>query len=212
MEPTTPQKPRSNKKVVHADGNEISSEDGPSTPTKQGQSLKKPQAANTTPSIIKRITGMPMGRSQRSRPADLGKAPKMLSMCSQHMRLSKANEIVAQKRSKHRQQYPVFWVEVFNTTSQKWIPIDPLATFTIDKPSSFEPPLNYSQNGLYYVVAFDSDGYAKDVTPRYSKFFNSKTRQGRVEVTEGGEIWWKKALKLFHRRAPLVSSVGFLTP
>ncbi|KAK3648402.1 hypothetical protein LTR56_007519 [Elasticomyces elasticus] len=96
--------------------------------------------------------------------------------------------------------YPVFWVEAFNPAHQKWVCVDPVVTATFNKPSKLEPPGSYSDNQMSYVVAFESDGVVRDVTRRYTKAFNAKTRRSRVEATEGGAAWWKKALRLFRRR------------
>ncbi|KAK5740493.1 hypothetical protein LTR17_004530 [Elasticomyces elasticus] len=96
--------------------------------------------------------------------------------------------------------YPVLWTEAFNPAHQKWVPVDPIVTGTFNKPFKLEPPGSYSDNQMSYVVAFESDGVARDVTRRYTKAFNAKTRRSRVETTEGDAMWWKKALKLFRRR------------
>jgi xeroderma pigmentosum group C-complementing protein len=104
---------------------------------------------------------------------------------------------------KYHSSYPVYWVEVFNPAHQKWVPIDPHCTNSVDKPDKLEPPLNFTQNSLHYAVAFEDDCTAKDVTRRYAKAYNAKTRKFRVESTEGGAKWWKKALKMFRRRTPL---------
>ena len=44
--------------------------------------------------------------------------------------------------------FPVFWVEVFNSASQKWTPVDPLVTNTINKPHALCPPSSDAQNAL----------------------------------------------------------------
>lgn len=93
--------------------------------------------------------------------------------------------------------FPVFWVEAFNVADQKWIPVDPLVTKTVSKPSKFEPPASDAQNHLTYVLAFEDDGFARDVTRRYAQAYNAKTRKGRVEVTNGGAEWWRKVLELY---------------
>lgn len=80
---------------------------------------------------------------------------------------------------------------------QKWIPVDPLVTKTVSKPSKFEPPASDAQNHLTYVLAFEDDGFARDVTRRYAQAYNAKTRKGRVEVTSGGAEWWRKVLELY---------------
>ena len=77
--------------------------------------------------------------------------------------------------------------------------MDPLVTNTVAKPSKFEPPASDSENNMSYVVAFEDDGTARDVTRRYVRAYNAKTRKNRVEVTEGRERWWLRVLKLFDR-------------
>ncbi|KAI6887600.1 Rad4-domain-containing protein [Hortaea werneckii] len=97
--------------------------------------------------------------------------------------------------------YPVFWVEAFNEAHQKWIPLDPIVTGTIAKPSKLEPPAAYDFNQLSYAIAFEPDGAARDVTKRYAKAFNAKTRRSRVESSgEEGIRWWKKTMRFFQRR------------
>ncbi|KAL1636950.1 hypothetical protein SLS58_009557 [Diplodia intermedia] len=83
-------------------------------------------------------------------------------------------------------RYPVFWVEVFNPAQQKWVTADPIVTGTIAKPSRLEPPLSDPDVSMTYAVAFEDDGVAKDVTRRYAKAYNAKTRKSRVESTEHG--------------------------
>lgn len=96
--------------------------------------------------------------------------------------------------------YPIFWVEAFNAAQQKWITVDATVTNTVGKPSKIEPPVAYDLNQLTYAIAFESDGVAKDVTRRYAKAFNAKTRRQRVESSNNGTRWLKKALRLFRRR------------
>lgn len=94
-------------------------------------------------------------------------------------------------------EYPIFWVEAFNSAYQLWVPVDAVVTGTIGKPAKLEPPASYTLNTLSYVVAFDEHSYARDVTRRYAKAYNAKTRKLRVESTGNGERWWRKALKPF---------------
>ncbi|KAK3691464.1 hypothetical protein LTR37_018661 [Vermiconidia calcicola] len=104
------------------------------------------------------------------------------------------------KKAIRKLNYPIFWTEAFNAAHQKWIPVDPIVTQTIAKPTKFEPPSSYEWNQMSYVLAFEPDGVARDVTRRYTKAFNAKTRRQRVESTEGGSAWLKKALRIFRRR------------
>lgn len=50
---------------------------------------------------------------------------------------------------------------------------------------------------MSYVVAFEEDASARDVTRRYAKAFNAKTRKLRVESTRNGERWWARALRFY---------------
>ena len=93
----------------------------------------------------------------------------------------------------------MFWVEAYNEAVQKWIPIDPLVTKSLAKPSKFEPPASDQRNSMSYVVAFEDDASARDVTRRYAKAFSAKTRKLRVESTRNGERWWTRALRFYEK-------------
>ena len=82
---------------------------------------------------------------------------------------------------------------------QKWVPVDPLVTRTIAKPSKFEPPAGEPENQMSYVITFEDDGCARDVTRRYTKAYNAKTRRDRVEVSNRGERWLRKVMKMYRR-------------
>ena len=76
-------------------------------------------------------------------------------------------------------------------------------TRSIAKSSKLEPPTNDVENAMSYVIAFDDDGSARDVTRRYAKSYNAKTRKSRVEATKGGDRWWKGVLRLYKSTYPL---------
>ncbi|KXT00269.1 hypothetical protein AC578_1234 [Pseudocercospora eumusae] len=103
-------------------------------------------------------------------------------------------------RSAPKLQYPVFWVEAFNEASQKWIAVDAIVTNTVNKASKLEPPASYDLGQLNYVIACEDDGTARDVTRRYAKAFNAKTRRHRVESSPNGAKWWKTVMRFFRRR------------
>ncbi|KAK7183673.1 hypothetical protein DPSP01_009539 [Paraphaeosphaeria sporulosa] len=111
--------------------------------------------------------------------------------------------VAPKQRKKYHTEYPVYWVEVFNNIHQKWVPVDPLSTFTINQPEKLEPPLNSAYNTLTYAIAFDDDYTAKDVTRRYTKAYNAKTRKFRVESTQHGENWWKQVMGFWKRKQGL---------
>ena len=54
-------------------------------------------------------------------------------------------------------------------------------------PAKLEPPAGDADNCMSYVIAFEDDGVARDVTGGYARAFNSKTRKTRIESTPGGE-------------------------
>ncbi|KAF7593494.1 hypothetical protein BBP40_011405 [Aspergillus hancockii] len=95
--------------------------------------------------------------------------------------------------------YPVFWVEAFNEAVQKWVPVDPLVTRSLAKSFKFEPPSSDPYNCMSYVVAFEDDASARDVTRRYSKAFNAKTHKLRVESTKNGEGWWTRVMQFYEK-------------
>ncbi|PYH97270.1 Rad4-domain-containing protein [Aspergillus ellipticus CBS 707.79] len=101
--------------------------------------------------------------------------------------------------SARESSYPVFWVEALNEATQKWIPVDPLVTKSLAKSFKFEPPSNDIYNIMSYVVAFEDDASARDVTRRYAKAFNAKTRKYRIESTKNGANWWNKALCFYEK-------------
>jgi xeroderma pigmentosum group C-complementing protein len=105
----------------------------------------------------------------------------------------------SKQKTIHESPYPIFWVEVFDEAHQKWFPVDPLVTATVAKPRSFEPPAADRENNMSYVIAFEEEGSARDVTRRYTKAYNAKTRKVRVECTTGGEKWWKRTMRAYSR-------------
>lgn len=52
---------------------------------------------------------------------------------------------------------------------------------------------------MSYVVAFEDDASVRDVTRRYAKAFNAKTRKLRVESTRNGDKWWNDALRAYEK-------------
>jgi xeroderma pigmentosum group C-complementing protein len=99
--------------------------------------------------------------------------------------------------------YPIFWTEVFSPSIDKWIPVDPLTRHTFNKPrTGFEPPASDRLNSMSYVIAFEDDASARDVTRRYTRQYNAKTRKLRVESTKGGDKWWKRTMAFFERPFP----------
>jgi xeroderma pigmentosum group C-complementing protein len=123
-------------------------------------------------------------------------------MGERHAVLNKTGAAPKKQKAYHT-PYPVYWVEAFNSAHQKWVCIDTHSTFTVNLPDKLEPPLNFAQNSLTYAIAFDEDYTAKDVTRRYAKAYNAKTRKFRVESTPDGEKWWRRTMKFFQHTSTL---------
>ncbi|KAI4119699.1 MAG: hypothetical protein LQ338_007240, partial [Usnochroma carphineum] len=93
--------------------------------------------------------------------------------------------------------HPITWIEAFNPHTQKYIPIDPLTTHTINKPHSLTPSLSDPLNALTYAIAFNDDMTAKDVTRRYTRSYAAKVLKTRVDMTAKGKEWLARVLNLF---------------
>lgn len=135
-------------------------------------------AASAAP--LRRIGRLGQSRDATNTSVDLGKPPPALVKIPKRVQ---------------RPAHPIFWIEAFDEATQKWIAVDPMATKSVNKPAQIEPAFNDPQNSMAYVIAFEEDGTAKDVTRRYTKAYNAKTRRLRVESTEEGQQWLKRALK-----------------
>lgn len=121
---------------------------------------------------------------------------------------------ITPKRIRGESSFPVYWVEVLDVAHQKWAPVDPLVTESQWKPQKFEPPASDRDNAMTYVIAFEADGSAQDVTRRYTKAYNSKTKRMRVDgpslpggesAAPGqltGEIWWRRTMRRYAKRYP----------
>ncbi|KIH91251.1 xeroderma pigmentosum group C-complementing protein [Sporothrix brasiliensis 5110] len=77
--------------------------------------------------------------------------------------------------------FPVYWVEVLDAAHQKWQPVDPLVTCSQWKVAKLEPPAADKNNQLSYAIGFAAEGDAKDVTRRYAKAYNAKTKRTRID-------------------------------
>lgn len=102
---------------------------------------------------------------------------------------------------------PVFWTEVFSRADARWLPVDPIRCL-VDKrkvfdPSPFVGPHVRQENRMVYVMAFEEDGYARDVTPRYAREYGAK-----VVKMQGGsksrKDWWERVTKIVERPYRLV--------
>ncbi|RPD62250.1 Rad4-domain-containing protein [Lentinus tigrinus ALCF2SS1-7] len=104
---------------------------------------------------------------------------------------------------------PVFWTEVFSRADTKWLPVDPVRVI-VNRRKAFDPTPNPNvakpdrrrpvrvENRMVYVLAFEEDGYARDVTPRYAREYGAKVSK----VQQGGKgrrEWWDRIRNLVQR-------------
>ncbi|KAF9560913.1 Rad4-domain-containing protein [Agrocybe pediades] len=131
---------------------------------------------------------------------------------------------------------PVFWTEVFSRPDSRWLPVDPIRAI-VNKRKAFDPtpsstaapaqPSVYSsllginntpvqrrvvtrtrvENRMVYVLAFEEDGYARDVTRRYAREYGAKVAkmQGGSNAPnmagggKGRRAWWDRVVKAIER-------------
>jgi len=98
-------------------------------------------------------------------------------------------------------QYPIFWTEVWNKFSKKWITVDPIVLNVVEimpmrRRCKFEPPATESTNQTWYVIAYDNKRNVKDVTRRYTQYYNAKTVKKRIEfASDEDEHWYLQLLR-----------------
>ncbi|KAF9493604.1 Rad4-domain-containing protein [Pleurotus eryngii] len=123
---------------------------------------------------------------------------------------------------------PVFWTEVFSRGDGRWLAVDPVRCIVNKRkafdpspgasvppgPSSFgslgtpasqkvvRPTFSYavSENRMAYVLAFEEDGYARDVTRRYAREYGAKVSKVQGQGRGKGRLeWWNRVLSIVHR-------------
>ncbi|KAL6890718.1 Rad4 domain-containing protein [Trichoderma evansii] len=116
---------------------------------------------------------------------------------------SKPRQVFEAPKRIRESPYPIYWVEILDVGHQKWQPTDPVVMNSFWKPKIFEPPITDKENSLSYVIAFNADGTAKDVTRRYTKAYTAKTRKLRIETAlDDGKRWWNKVMKMYQPKTP----------
>lgn len=99
---------------------------------------------------------------------------------------------------------PTMWVEVFSKPFQRWITVDPVRARVVPTGNrQMEPLPQDKSNKLVYVVAFEEDGFARDVTARYTKTLHSRVSRmrppaGARKGAAAGD-WWESVVAAIHR-------------
>ena len=113
---------------------------------------------------------------------------------------------------------PVFWTEVFSRPDARWIPVDPIRGI-VNKRKLFDPSNSNASRGspgsrmlrvdnrMSYVIAFEEDGYARDLTPRYALEYGAKVAKTQAGGKSRKE-WWDAILGAVTRPFRLVRPVA----
>ncbi|KDN37588.1 Rad4-domain-containing protein, partial [Tilletiaria anomala UBC 951] len=98
-------------------------------------------------------------------------------------------------------QYPpTVWVEAFSKPFQKWLTVDPIRGFVFATGNRYmEPVAADRQNKLVYVVAYEEDGYARDVTARYTRTLHSRIARMRPPPSKAHGDWWESVVRAISR-------------
>ncbi|GAA5964576.1 hypothetical protein JCM21900_001904 [Sporobolomyces salmonicolor] len=101
---------------------------------------------------------------------------------------------------------PTQWIEAYSRYVKQWITVDP-ARGKVRCKNVMEPPKGGGAgNVLAYVVGFEEDSSAHDITPRYARAFNNTTVKLRVPTSSKskkeneGRDWFAQVLRPYRRK------------
>jgi xeroderma pigmentosum group C-complementing protein len=104
------------------------------------------------------------------------------------------------------------WTEVFSRADCCWLPVDPIQAI-VNKRKVFDPAFSNLpkkgenvRNRMLYVMAFEEDSFARDVTARYAKEYGAKVAkmQRSGGVGNSRKEWWDRIVAMVQRPYRLV--------
>lgn len=104
------------------------------------------------------------------------------------------------------------WTEVFSRADCCWLPVDPIRAI-VNKRKVFDPAYSNipkkgknTRNRMLYVMAFEEDSFARDVTARYAKDYGAKVAkmQRSGGVGNSRKEWWDRIIAMVQRPYRLV--------
>lgn len=99
--------------------------------------------------------------------------------------------------------------------TRNWVDLSQLLQEKGKKKEKEKPIMLSQDNRLLYVLAFEEDGYAKDVTRRYAREYGNKVAKMQGGSGSGmvgrSTTWWNHVLSLVRRPYRLVSRIGLLS-
>jgi len=108
---------------------------------------------------------------------------------------------------------PTMWTEVFSRADCCWLPVDPTRAI-VNKRKVFDPAYSNLpkkgenvRNRMLYVMAFEEDSFARDVTARYAKEYGAKVAkmQRSGGVGNSRKEWWDRIVAMVQRPYRLVT-------
>ncbi|KZT11843.1 Rad4-domain-containing protein [Laetiporus sulphureus 93-53] len=173
-----------------------------------------PDDIEVFPGNGQRLDGRTSTPINNGAPKGKGKTPPVIKLRKSHGRKLGSSSV---QRAPARERTPdptltppVFWTEVFSRADARWLPVDPIRCI-ISKRKAFDPNPNPNapikpdrtrplkvENRMVYVVAFEEDGFARDVTPRYAREYGAKV----AKVQQGGKgrkEWWERIVRMVNR-------------
>ena len=192
--------------------------DSSSTKLQSNTSTRRPKSHTTsdTPHVI----DLEDSSELSSAPEDLSDASLIDITPSKPLQ-----KIKAQKSIDDNLPFPIYWTEALSPVTNTYISVSPLVLSTIatspEQMSAFEPRGKESDRGkqvISYVVAYASDGTAKDVTVRYLKRrqLPGKTKGVRMPIekipiyNKNGKVkryeqydWFKDTMRSYTRSAEM---------
>ncbi|KAI8913538.1 hypothetical protein EDD86DRAFT_187612 [Gorgonomyces haynaldii] len=96
-------------------------------------------------------------------------------------------------KTKQEQSF-YFCSEIYDTQKRQWLIVDCMNDFIGNKYR--EELLSFK---ISYVLGFEQDGTVKDLTQRYTSYWNTVSRKRRLPDKPGGLEWWNVCLWLYSK-------------
>ncbi|OBA28547.1 Rad4-domain-containing protein [Hanseniaspora valbyensis NRRL Y-1626] len=106
-------------------------------------------------------------------------------------------------------KFPIFWCEVWDKYTKKWLTCDPIFYKTVERHvsnaktlSKLCPRITKEEQRLVtrFVVAFNKNNQVRDVTPRYTNKYFNKVFMKRFRNNETLDKWYHNYLKLLGKK------------
>ncbi|KAL6927006.1 hypothetical protein ACO0SA_004092 [Hanseniaspora valbyensis] len=106
-------------------------------------------------------------------------------------------------------KFPIFWCEVWDKYTKKWLTCDPIFYKTVERHvsnaktlSKLCPRITKEEQRLVtrFVLAFNKNNQVRDVTPRYTNKYFNKVFMKRFRNNETLDKWYNNYLKLLGQK------------